>query len=95
MIEDSIHCDRIEECESFEEAVARLERLARSPWDREPNRAPCASWRKCGREYRVIGYDDSSIPWKVVREADVLKVSASHVEWVPGFRFAWAERLGG
>ena len=94
IIEDSIHCERIEEYESFDEAVVHLEQLANLPWDQEPNRAPCTGWRKCGREYQVIEYDDSSNPWRVVREADVLKVSASNVEWVPGFEFAWAERRG-
>lgn len=90
VIEDSIHCERIDQCESFEAAVARLEELARLPWDQDPNRAPCTSWRKCGREYQVLEYDDSAIPWKLVRGADVLKVSASAVEWVPGFEEAWA-----
>lgn len=92
VIEDSAHCERIGECASFEEAIARLEELASLPWDQEPNRAPCRQWRKCGREYQIIEYDDSSTPWRVVREAEVLKVSASIVEWVPGFEFAWAER---
>lgn len=92
VIEGSIHCERIDECESFEAAIARLRELAYLPWDHEPNRASCMSWRTCGREYQIIEYDDSATPWTVVREADVLKVSASAVEWIPGFEFAWAER---
>jgi hypothetical protein len=94
VIEDSIHCEWIDECESFEEAIERLQQLARLRWDEEPNRAPCTTWRKCGREYQVVGYDDSTTPWKIVREADVLKVSASGVEWFPGFEYAWAELRG-
>lgn len=94
VIEDSIHCERIAQCDSFEEAIERLQQLSQLPWDQEPNRAPCTSWRKCGREYQVIEYDDSASPWKVVREADVLKVSASNIEWVPGFEYAWAEECG-
>ena len=94
VIEDSIHCERIDECESFEEPIARLQELAKLRWDEEPNLAPCTSWRHCGREYRVIEYDDLASPWRVVRDADVLKVSASNIEWVLGFEYAWAERRG-
>jgi hypothetical protein len=94
VIEDSIHCERIDTCTSFQEAIERLQEFASLPWDQHPNRAPCVSWHKCGREYQIIEYDEASIPWKVVREADVLRVSEAGVEWVPGFEYAWAELRG-
>lgn len=87
-IEDRFHCDRIAECDSFDAAIERLKQIAQLSWDQTPNRAPCRSWRTCGREYQVIEFDDSAAPWKVVRAVPVLRVSASSIEWSEGFENA-------
>jgi hypothetical protein len=94
VIEDAAHCQHVEHCDTFEEAIAWLEEAATIPWDQEPNRCPCTAWRRCGRKYRVIEFDDSTVPWTRLREADVLNVSARGVEWVPGYEYAWREPGG-
>jgi hypothetical protein len=34
------------------------------------------------------------MPWRFVRKVDVLKISASGVEWIPNYEDAWAKRRG-
>ena len=94
VIDDSIHCEHGGRFNTFEDAVAELWHRAAIPWDQEPNRAPCTSWRKCGREYHVLEYDDSRTPWTLVRGVPVLNLSAIGVEWIEGFERAW-ETAGG
>lgn len=56
VIEDEDHCEIIGTYTTAEHAQRELERLAALPWDHEPNRAPCMSWRTCGRQYVLIEY---------------------------------------
>ena len=58
-IEDELHSERVGEHPTLDEAVRELKRLARIPWDAEPNRAPCQNWRNCGRRYEVVEYDET------------------------------------
>ena len=85
IIEDEFHAEQIAQFASFEEAIAELRRRAKLPWDKGPNMAPCMSWQTCGREYVIIEYDDSQLPWKELRRIPAFKVSAAGVEWVSGF----------
>ena len=89
VIEDSIHAEQAGRFQRFDEAVAELRRRAAIPWDEEPNRAPCTSWRSCGREYHVLAYDTSETPWKLLKDVGVLNVSATGIEWVEGFETVW------
>jgi hypothetical protein len=89
-IEDDIHCEQDGPFESFDAAVAELRRRAAIAWDAAPNQAPCTSWRTCGREYHVLEYDARSEPWRLLRKAHVLNVSAKGVEWIEGFEQSWA-----
>lgn len=91
-IEDDIHCERDRDFDSFESAIAELRRRAAVPWDEPPNRAPCKSWATCGREYHVLEYDTSQKPWKVLRDALVLVVSANGPQWTDGFEQEWARQ---
>ena len=88
--EDSIHCETNGNFEKFEDAIAELRRRAAIQWDQPPNRAPCTAWRTCGREYRVLEFDVSHGPWKLLRNIAVLNMSAKGVNWVSGFERAWA-----
>ena len=83
-IEDELHAELRSEHSTLEEAVAELERLARVPWDADPNIAPCQSWRTCGRRYEVIEYDTSTEPWRQLRRLPALEVSAAGVVWDAG-----------
>ena len=94
VIDDGIHCEHDGRFNTFEDAVAELRRRAAIPWDQEPNRAPCTSWRKCGREYHLLKYDDAQTPWKLLRGVPVLNVSAKGVEWIEGFELAWQAARG-
>ncbi len=80
-IEDDSHAEQYSVHETFEAAVRELERLARIPWDKEPNVAPCQSWKTCGRRYEIIEYDTSTTPWKMLSRVPALKVSAQGVLW--------------
>lgn len=55
--------------------------LAGIPWDQEPNRAPCSSWRTCGRNYELIEYEAGSGPWKLLGRTFAFEVSAEGVRW--------------
>ena len=93
-IDDGIHCERDGPFASFEDAITELRRRASIPWDSPPNRAPCTSWRNCGREYRVLEFDASCTPWKLLREILVLRVSAKGVDWVAAYEQKWAQSTG-
>jgi hypothetical protein len=90
-IDDAIHCERLFECERFDEAVAELRYLASVPWDHAPNRAPCKGWRKCGREYELRDVDDTETPWKTLRRVTVLKLSRHGVRWSGDFEEEWRD----
>ena len=93
-IDDDIHCERAGPYATFEGAIAELRRRASIKWDSFPNRAPCTSWRSCGREYHVLEFDASPERWKLLRKVAVLKVSAKGVEWIEGFERIWTQSAG-
>jgi|HubBroStandDraft_5_1064220.scaffolds.fasta_scaffold39334_6 hypothetical protein len=80
VIEDELHSEQHGEFPSFIQAIDELRRRAAIPWNQEPNRAPCTSWKTCGRRYEVIEYDNA----EEVRRVSVLEVFASGVKWSDG-----------
>jgi hypothetical protein len=85
IIEDELHAEQQGEFASFGDAIAELRRRACIGWDHEPNLATCSSWKACGRSYEVVEYDDSQVPWQVVRRVPVLEVTAAGIKWASGF----------
>jgi hypothetical protein len=85
VIEDDIHAEPHGRYATFDEALAELRRLSRIPWGQPPNIAPCASWRRCGREYAIVD-DDSRPPWEELRRVYVLNISSRGVTWSNGFQ---------
>jgi hypothetical protein len=81
VIEDEQHAEPQGEYVKLEDAVAELRRRSRIPWDEEPNKAPCMSWRTCRRVYELIEYDDTQAPWKKLRSLFALEISPAGVEW--------------
>jgi hypothetical protein len=81
VIEDEAHDEPQGEFETFQDALAELHRRAAIPWDRQPNVAPCKSWRTCGRRYEVVEYDARQTPWRELDRVFVLDVSAAGVTW--------------
>jgi len=84
-IYDERHAEPMSDHGSFEAALAELARLARIPWNEEPNQAPCMSWKTCGRSYELIEYDPSTKPATTVRHIAALDVSAQGAELDPEF----------
>ena len=82
LIEDDFHAEPHGEFDSLEGALAELRRRANIPWDVAPNRAPCESWRTCGRTYCVVELDASHSPSREIQRVYVLNISAEAVTWV-------------
>jgi hypothetical protein len=81
VIEDQLHCEWVGQFAALEEAWIELERRSTVPWNERPNAAPCQSWRTCGRDYEIIEYETSSIPWREIQRYSGLEVSAEGVVW--------------
>lgn len=78
-IVDDAHCEvQGPPYPTREAAMAELQRRASIPWNEAPNRAPCTSWAKCGRQYVIEEYDDTE---DQISRLLVLQVSAKGVEW--------------
>jgi len=84
VIEDELHAEWVGEFPSRKEALAELARLAELPWDEEPNRCPCISWRTCRRRYHLIEFDTSADPWRSLSNEALLDVSAQKTAWLSG-----------
>jgi hypothetical protein len=82
VVEDEWHAEVQGEFLTYEDAITELRRRAAQPWDEAPNRAPCLSWKTCGRRYEVIQYDTSSDPWREIERHAVLEVGSSGVNWL-------------
>lgn len=82
VIEDEAHAEWRGQFRTRQQALAELQRLAALPWDQEPNRAPCTSWKNCSRRYELIEYDDSVTPWRELSRTLLLEISASGTQWV-------------
>lgn len=83
-IEDEIHADGRGEFSNLDSAMAELHRLARTPWDEPPNRAPCMSWAACGRDWELIEWDRPDSGRRPIRRPMTLHVSAGGKSWTPG-----------
>jgi hypothetical protein len=97
LIQDDRHSElQKTEYASFQEAIDELKRRTRIPSTEPPNRAPCASWRKCGREYALREFEKCDPPpWRSLRYAFVVKVSPDGVAWNPNYERDWAASDGG
>jgi hypothetical protein len=81
IIEDQLHSEHRSEHLSLADAWAELKRLSCIPWNQAPNRAPCGSWKTCGRNYEIIEYDTSFNPWQLVRRIPGIEVNANELVW--------------
>ena len=82
-IYDDVHCDMHGRFVTFEEALTELKTRANIPWNEEPNRAPCTSWRTCSRDYSIakMDYDYHTKMWKQVERTSIVDISSSGVVW--------------
>ena len=77
VVEDEFHAEWIGKFGTRDAALAELRRLFDLPWDHPDNRAPCTSWRSCGRRYALIEYDDTTDPWREISASPAFDVSAA------------------
>ena len=89
-IEDEAHAEEHGRFETLEAAMAELRRLATLAWDAEPNRAPCQSWKNCGRRYELVWYDASRSPRVELRRVLALEMSSVGAKWSAGIDEAGA-----
>ena len=82
VIEDESHAEpQSGVYQTFDDALKELRRRAEISWDKEPNQAPCTSWRSCGRRYEIIEYDTSTSPWNLLSRFLALEIDAEGVRW--------------
>lgn len=82
IIEDELHAEPQQgEFTSFEQAVAELKERAKIPWNQKPNRCPCISWKICERQYQIVEYDNTTIPWTELSRQHILTISSKGIKW--------------
>ena len=75
---DEKHCEIHGHFETLQEAMQELRQRATIPWDEPPNRAPCRSWRSCGREYYLrVTRPGSAGPERI----SAMTISADGIVW--------------
>lgn len=85
VIEDERHAEPVQHFATYEAAIAFLRELSATPWGTPPNVLPCGN-PACHRTYELIEYDDTTMPhWTELRRSPALTISASGIEWAPGF----------
>ena len=83
IIEDERHAEpQAGEFLTLGDAFTELKRRATLPWDKAPNRAPCTSWKTCGRTYEIVEYDMSAAPWKEMQRIPALEITSSGTKWL-------------
>lgn len=74
-IEDVDHCDVYgDKYSSLAEAEEVLRKLAKMPWNKEPNLVECVSCAPRGRVWTIVEYEDQDDDWELVayRESSLL-----------------------
>ncbi|HUG66417.1 MAG TPA: hypothetical protein VMM76_01620 [Pirellulaceae bacterium] len=78
---DDIHCDLCGKFCTFAEALAEIRRRCAIPWDQLPNRAPCKSWKTCGRKYRIREYSSPTSD-RLLNSTDICDINADGIKWL-------------
>ena len=84
-IEDTRHSHLWLNYSTFELALAEIQRRVSMPWDAEPNKAPCTSWRTCGCSYVVNKWDITITPFKRLKTTSIVEIDSEAVRWEPDF----------
>src|SRR5262249_17465558 len=94
IVYDEAHAEFIsDEFDTFNAAFSELQKIASVPFGSEPNKPPCKGWRHCNRRYYIHEYDDAQMPWTLLAETYVLKVSAAEVLWMFSDKTSQTTRL--
>lgn len=84
---DEIHCEHVDSYPNFADALAEVARRCELPWDASPNRAPCRSWKTCGRKYQIREYA-SKTSSTLLGSCDICDVNSTGIAWHSGFTAA-------
>jgi len=83
IIEDNFHAESLpEKYETFDRALEELIKISRIPYGQGPNIAPCSNIEGCERWYHILQYDDSTTPWKLLSDIEMLRMSPNEVKWI-------------
>lgn len=77
-VEDELHAEWMGQFSSKKDALAFLDRLRAEP-DCTENRAPCTSWRSCGRKYWLLEYEDNLPVWRMIASEPAFEVRGGTV----------------
>ncbi len=80
MVEDDFHSDWMETFESYDEALAYLEKIVLAPWGTDPNEPPCGDL-SCERSYVIVEYDSKGEEWTEIGQLVAVRVSAEGIDW--------------
>jgi hypothetical protein len=86
IISDENHLDNHGTFSSLDAALKRLRRLAKTPWNEGPNRAPCIGWWGCGRDYAILEFEASQSSWEQRSTIPAVAISRGGVTWYGPFR---------
>ena len=81
VIEDENHSEQLGEYVTFEEALIRLQEWSKVAWDAPPKRAPCTSWKTCGRSYWIVEYKDEPGSTEPPPSHFIFEISATGIQW--------------
>ena len=81
ILEDDFHAEQIDRFDTYEAALNRIKELSNIPWDIEPNKCPCESWEKCGREYVIVEYEQKGDALFEKNRNKILNISSAGTDW--------------
>lgn len=81
VVEDERHAEQVGKFGTRTEAVAEIMRREQLGWADLENKAPCTSWRTCGRRYEIVDYDESQHPWRELHREFVVELRESGPIW--------------
>ena len=78
-IYDDIHSEYVADFATFDDAIDAIRSYSSQPWDVPPNRAPCKSWKKCGRRLHILEFPDKEVI--STYDLKVCEIRSTGVNW--------------
>lgn len=81
IIEDEGHSEKLDRFPTFDDALNKMKIIKNIPWNKEPNKCPCAQWKTCKREYKIAEYEIIDGKWKLLKKTDIFDISSIGIDW--------------